>query len=793
MSKSKAITLESYLDGPAEDYVSNYKIWSNKYEWKIVGKVKNRIQQMYNARQNSCNLVNFDGSRSWDKHWDLMEKDYLMWAEYDDTDNWESNLKSSISYRTIAFLDAKERRQEISFLVEARNEEDEKKGRALVYKYMIDDYLRRNTDVRYKFLDTSKRAKIFGTSIAYIPYTIRTREVMFPKDIDIKRKDLKNGLIPEPQFEKKVIVDFEDIDFVPWDIRDFYIDPNAQYLHGTSHAATDAAGILYVTPAQVKLMFQGDASIKNLDKIDNVGNTESFSSQFFRPPRDAEKGYGELIYYYNVETDSEVIIYEDILLKEGPIPYIDKQIPFVAFHFIRHPGSFYGMSAGDVTIQLAAEDSAIRNARLNRIKFATNPPTFVGATIFGDVDDQWDRMEPNMLIKVGDVSQVRPLDLPSIPFDSFRISEELKDEAIMNTGVNPQGMVLPMSSTPATNTLTMKENISDMVNMYADNLMFGMTDWGGFLISRVSQFYSKPSKKASLEFNKKQMRELRLEDMELYKDKNGNYNTREIKGAKIIPLEKEMFKWEGEPRVYINPDFVSPISQAFKMRKAEEILPQLVQLAGERGVMRKDGITPVIDIRKLTKWYLKEMGMSDQDLLIDDDEDKIEEVRQAMKQQEEMQKGTIVPGRPGEPVAHRYTHAMELKRVNDAVSQPEFAMMKETQDPQILMLVDSVEKYRKVLTEHLRIDNLYADQAADATISESDAITQVNQQMVAQEQPNIGMPVQPQTQMPVTGQPGIPTVNGEGGLPNPTGSGMPVPNNLSQADMTGQISSGMVM
>jgi hypothetical protein len=160
----------------------------------------------------------------------------------------------------------KRERQEISFLVEARNEEDEKKGRALVYKYMIDDYLRRNTDVRYKFLDTSKRAKIFGTSIAYIPYTIRTREVMFPKDIDIKRKDLKNGLIPEPQFEKKVIVDFEDIDFVPWDIRDFYIDPNAQYLHGTSHAATDAAGILYVTPAQVKLMFQGDASIKNLDK-----------------------------------------------------------------------------------------------------------------------------------------------------------------------------------------------------------------------------------------------------------------------------------------------------------------------------------------------------------------------------------------------------------------------------------------------------------------------------------------------------------------------------------------------
>lgn len=795
MSKTKAVTLESYLDGPKTDYESNYKIWSNKAEWRIVGKVKDRIQQMYNARQGSCNLINYDGTKSWDRHWDLMEKDYLMWSEFDGSDDWESNLKSSISYRTTAFIDARERKQEISFLVEARNEDDERKGRAITYRYMLDDYLRRNTDIRYKFLDCSKRSKIFGTSIAYIPYTIRTREVMFPKDIDIKRGDIEKGLIPEMEYEKKVIIDFEDIDFVPWDIRDFYIDPNAQYLHGTSHAAVDAAGITYLTPAQVKLMFQGDASIKNLDKIDNVGNTESYNSPFFKPPRDAEKGYGELIYYYNVETDSEVIIYEDILLKEGPIPYIDKQIPFVAFHFIRHPGSFYGMSVGDITIQASSEDSAIKNARLNRIKFATNPPTFIGATIFGDVDDQWDRMEPNMLIKVGDVSQVRPLELPSIPFDSFRISEELKDETIMNTGVNPQGMVLPMASTPATNTLNMKENMSDMVNMYTDNLMYGMVDWGKLLISRITQFYSKPSKKKSLELGKKEMRELRLEDIDLYKDETGNYNSREIKGSKIIPLEKEMFEWTGEPRVYINPDFVSPISEAFKMRKAEEVLPQLVQLAGERGIPKKDGTSAVIDIRKLTRWYLKEMGMDDKDLLIDDNEDRVEEVKQALDQQEKMQKEEIVPGRPGEPVAHRYTHAMELKRVNDAVSQPEFKMMTETQDPQMMQLVDSVEQYRKRLADHLRLDNLFEDQAGEAAVADADAVTQAMQQMMSQMQPMMGMPMPQAGGMggQMGGQPGIPQVAGAAGLPNPMGGVMPMPNNMGQEDMTGQMAGGMMM
>lgn len=765
-------SLDEYLDGPKVEYESNYKIWSNKDEWKLVGKIRDRIQQMYNARQNSCNFINFDGSRSWDSHWDLLEKDYLMWAEYDGTDEWESNLRSSISYRTTAYIDARERRQEIKFLVEARNEEDERKGRAIAYRYIIDDYFRRNLDIRYKFLDTSKRAKIFGTSIAYIPYTIRTRRVRFPKDRDIKKEDLEMGIIPEMEYEEKVIVDYEDIDFVPWDIRDFYIDPNAQNLHGTSHAAVDAAGILYLTPAQVKLMFQGDGNIKNLDKIDNVSGSENYASPFFKPPKDHEKGYGELIYYYNVETDSEVIIYEDILLKDGPIPYEDKKIPFVAFHFVRHPGSFYGMGVGDITLQQSSEESAIKNARLERIKFITNPPVLVGATVFGDVDDQWDRIEPNMILRVGDVSQVRSLEFPNIPFDSFRITEELKDEAVMNTGVNPQGMMLPMSSTPATNTLAMKENITDMVNMYADNLMAGMTTWGFLIASRIRQFYSKPTKKASLELGKKEMRELRLEDIDLYKDRDDNYRYREIKGSKIIPLEKEMFDWKWEPKVYISPDFVSPISQAFKMRKAEEVLPQLVQLAGDKSTPSPNGIKPVIDIRKLTKWYLRQLEMDNEDLLIDEDEDKIEEIQQALEQQKLMQEGEDVPGIPGEPLPHRYAHSTELRRLNDTMASEEFMMMTSAMDPAIQAFVQALNKYRSDLAEHLRVDNLLASDSPQVAVAEHDAMQQAQQQV----------------SMPRNNAVNVPTVSGNQGLPNAGGT-MPVPNAMREEDISGTASS----
>ena len=786
MSISKP-SLGSYLDGPSTKYEPNYKVWANKSEWKLVGKIRDRIQTMYNARQSSCYLINYDGTKSWDTHWSLLEKDYLMWSEFGGNDDWTSNLKSSISYRTTASLDAKERKQDIKFLIEARNESDESKGRAITYRYMFEDYFRRNTEVRYRYLDVSKVSKIKGTGVAYIPYTIKMREVSMPMDMDFTKEDMEAGKLPEAEFEDKIKVDFEDVDFLPWQLEDFYVDPNAQNLHGTDHPATDAAGILYLTPSQVRLMFQGNPNIKNLDKIGSGSNGESYASPFFNVPKDIEKGYGELIYYYNVETDSEVIIYDDILLSDNPIPYIDKEIPFVAFHFIRHPGQFYGMGVGDVTIQQSSEDSAIKNARLDRIHFTTNPPTLVGASIFGDLDDQWQRMEPNAIIKVGDVSQVKPLEYPTIPFDSFRISEELKDEAVMNTGINPQGMSLPMSSTPATNTLSMKETASDMTNMYADNRMRGMGDWGWLLGSRFSQFYSQPTKKSALELDKKEMRELRLEDIDLYKDDKGNYKHREIKGAKIIPLEKEMFEWEGEKRIYISPDFISPISHAFKMRKAQEVLPQLIQLAGNPGVPSQDGQEPVIDIRKLVKWYLDELDMRDNEFLIDEGEDKVEEIRQAQTQQEEMQEGKEIPGRPGEPVAHRYAHSIELRMLNDTIASDEYMMMIESQDPQMQQFTMALDGYRKDLTEHLRIDGLLAAQASEAAIADADAVTQSIEQL-KQSLMGGGMPQQGGQQgmtQPGNNMVNIPTVTGNQGLPNQ--GGMPVPNKMGQEDVMGQM------
>lgn len=758
------------LDKVEENYDPNYKVWAKKEEWETVGKIRNRIRQMYTARQSNCYLTNTDGSSSFDNHWDLVEKNYLMYAKIDQEDP-QPNLKSSMAYRTITQIDSRERKQQIDFLVEARNDSDESKGRAVTHRYLFKDYFRRNPDIRYRFFECSKRAKIFGTSIAYIPYTTKIREVMKPKTPDIDREEIKEGKFPKMEFEKETRVDFEDVDFIPWDLRDFYIDPNGQNLHGSSYVATDCAGILYATPAQVRMMFEGDGNVINLDKIGST-NQENYSSPFFKPDRDTESGYCEVIFYYNIETDSEIIICDDVLIKEGPIPYEDKRHPFVAFHLIRHPGHFYGMGMVDAVLQLSAEDAALRNARLRNMKLKIEAPIFVGSTIFGDVDNQLDRVEPGQVVKVSDVQQVKVMETPDIPFDAWRAAEELKDEAVMNTGINPQGLTLPMASTPATNTVAMKETMSDIVNMYSDNLMQGMNHWGMLLESRFCQFYSLPTKKAALELGEKQMRELRLEDIVLY-DEDGQMKQREIKGSKIIPLEKEMFEWDGEPKVYISADFVAPISEAFQMRKAQEILPQLAPFAGEPGTEIKPGVPAPIHIRKLIGWYLDQMKIRDKDFLIDEDEDRMDEIEQAMDQQEAMMDGEIVEGIPGEPLAHRYTHSVELMRLNTTTQDPQFIEMMQLPDPEVQEFVSAVIDYKKNLADHLRIDNLLDQQASEAAVAESDAFDQIIE----------GGGQEPGPEMPRNNAPNVPLVSGAMGLPNE--GGVPVPNQMAPTDESG--------
>ena len=143
-----------------------------------------------------------------------------------------------------------------------------------------------------------------------------------------------------------------------------------------------------------------------------------------------------------------------------------------------------------------------------------------------------------------------------------------------------------------------------------------------------------------------------------------------------------------------------------------------------------------------------------------------------MEQQIKMQEGEDVPGKPGEPLAHRYTHSIELRRLNDTMASEEFMAMGNAMDKDIMAFVVAMDKYRKDLAEHLRIDNLLANDSPEVAVAEHDAMQQAEQEMA----------------MPRNNAVNVPTVSGNMGLPNQGGT-MPVPNAMGGEQVAGVASS----
>ena len=157
--------------------------------------------------------------------------------------------------------------------------------------------------------------------------------------------------------------------------------------------------------------------------------------------------------------------------------------------------------------------------------------------------------------------------------------------------------------------------------------------------------------------------------------------------------------------------------------------------------------------------------------------------------------GEEIEGIPGEPKAHRYTHAIELMKLNKTTQSDEFIQMMEIQEEGVQTFINAMMDYKEKLTSHLEMDNLLDTQASEASIEESKAIEQLQQQMMAIQQGGMpgmmpgGMPGQEMMgqgmgpEMPMNNQLGVPQMAGGPALPNQ--GQIPVPNMIAPTDESG--------
>jgi len=555
----------------------------------------------------------------------------------------------------------------------------------------------------------------------------KKRKVQMPKtDVDKMSDEEKEKLQNrEKLFEEDVLYDYDDIAFEPVKIQEIFVDPSARNLHGTSYEAQYIIRRMLPSLAQFKAMYSADPDAKNVNKVRPVSHYIGEETEFFEPPTDVDNDeYVEVLHYYNKAEDKYVVVANDVLIKDMPLPYKHKQLPFIKIDAYEVPHQFYGMGIPDKLMNIQGEEEILKNLVYDRLHITANPIVKVKKSIYGEFSKAYQTAEPGLMIPVNQQDDVEPLEYQTMNFDMFRGIDALNRDAVLATQIDPIQMGVNQKYVSATTSMLTKEQMDTYILSLVETWTEPLNTAAKQIISLMEQFYTVPRVEAAGKTAKN--KRVRLADIEI------NPKTLEVteKRGKYTDLEisEEYFNINGDWDVEVDSESVEVQSKAIEMQKSQaaiaQLAPFMVDPQNTQATMQHP--TPWVDGPKTLEWYMETNNIP-RELMAVLAEDEDISIERAELQGKKMLGGDIVPGIPGESEVHKKVHVGQLRVINDQRQKIEdqlgelppemMQMIMQTPEGQKLQELD--EKAR-ILADHLRTDDLpkaagvqvAADQAA---------------------------------------------------------------------------------
>lgn len=743
--------------------------WNSRKEYETVKVVRDRFVRMQLGRRTGCPWAsltldttnpNITGSSNdgvstgsdWVSRWNNDLKLWSMWHEYLDN---RSNLKSPISYAPVEAAVAEFQDNELRATLTPTQEIDQEK--ATIYERIL-DHLHYVGDFNKTNAENFKRELIFGTAITYTGWVKKVREVELimtsleaEKQIKDKktRDEAKKRLQEEgkPLTKKTEIIEYDDVAIIPVSIYEFFVDPTARVMRGPAYEAMDCIWRTIPSLEQFRAEFKnsGDPWVikENIDKVYPAYVAERMYTEgipFFKAPRDISmKNQVELVRYYNKQTDKYIIIANDVLVREGPLPYNHKELPFAIHKFVEFPDMFYGVGLPTVLESLQAEDETLRNMMLDQLKLTLTPPIFINSQVFGEVDQQWERVEPGLKISVdGPVGNdsIRWFESSQTRLDYFQMRNTIREDAVQASGINPLMYAMPRAGEAVRNNMITLESSLKQIKKGIKNWSAGYKEVIKQIIALIKQFY--PDAYVE-EFNpdlKKRIKKYKsiiTRGEKMYEDQNGQLQSEKIPGNAEFELKEEYLDLSGSLEVEIDIDTLMPISRSVKMQKNEAAFAQLVPVLSNPMMLNAPGVI------ELVRDYIKTHGLPTN--VADDlrEANSEAEVRRAIDQETIMFQGMPVEGVPGESNVHKLEHTQAIMGL----------IMKGSADPQAKMALDPIIR---ILSEHLAQDDMSKTAGGGGSI-----------------------PTAPGAGLPMGAQQGNPQMNQGQMAANPMGESGPVP------------------
>lgn len=742
----------------------------NNQEESALDQVLTDFQKAQNGILTSC-YHGINATGDWNFQWDRQEKmadGYYVPATQDDP---RANVKSPMALGRIEGSVNKLRKLNLGYTVKPMNTDSpEAKRKAKVIEALLNNFIQ-SKRIKSRLISWEKDILVHGNGFLQIYYLEKSRKVkMIPSEAselnEEQKEEVKQG---KRVYVEKEIYDYKDIAFEPVKLQEMYWDPSARYFHGESYDAQYCIRRMLPSYEQFMAIFGDDDDVKNLKDVKPASAYSPAEREFFKAPKDyTGSNYVQVLHYYNKAEDRYVVVANNVVIKDMPLPYNHKQLPFIMGTLYEKPHFMLGSGIPDRLIPIQTEEETLKNMTYDRLHITANPMLLVKKNIYGEFSKAYQTSEPGMMLPVNDTgSDIRTLDYPATSFDLFKALELLQGDAVTATQIDPNALSMG-KYVGATVAMYTKEQAEEYIASFVDNLAAPLGVAGEMILKLMEQFYTQD------DYDKYvgkggEGRMMMLEGIEI------NPNTLEIKklGAgeySHFRIKKEYFDIDGEWAITITSDSREVPSKALDIQKAQANISQLAPFMVDPNDKTKLTAHPApwVDGPKMLKWYF-ESNTIPKDMLVEIREDEDISMQRASDQGKMLMNGETVPGIPGESDAHKRVHVKQLMALNEKIQEAK--KNQEKLGPYAVQYADFLPETEQLnkdiqvaqaVAEHLALDDTPRNQAEQTTLQKTQMLTTPPQP--PQPPQPLSVPMPPGLNMGGAGQPVGPTFNQNSGM-----------------------------
>lgn len=589
--------------------------------------------------------------------WEIADKEYNMYPDPVDVDDWRSNLHLPDAFAAIqAQLQETIERKARPHLTPTEDSDEPLSE----FCNSVINYNMNNTGYDYQYYLAKLAAAIRGTSFLMDYWRVDKRIVKDPTGIE-------DG---EVTYQDKELTDFDD-DYMEWVPNEFiYIDERCKHID----EAVDGIRREILNIDEFHRIYDEKPGFFDAQLVVAGGDTHNTS--FFKLPHDIRENDVEVLHYYNRSIDAYWVVANNIAIHDSPLPWKHKELPFAVLYQYRVPGRFWGIGIPKVIHFLSEERKTIRNLNMDRQKMQINK-MFVHNSAF-DIDDEDLVTRPHGLISVdtngGAIDQaIKPLEYGDVPPSYFRTEEILLEDIRRAHGIDDRIQGVNMGGT-ATEAAILKESALKRVNLISITAeMDTVVRIGRLKWSNIQFFYPVPRMEKIYQDNAeredKTYRNITVQNQKFQiVDDNGvkKLSMEAVRGATALKLDKSMAKYlEGSFDVSVDADIFTPVSKAIEQTKKTELFSLMLSNPATLAVLDINGAAAdLLEVNNIkpNKWLKNPDGSKHDMMMLAESENLV------------MAAGQPLDGTPGASEDHTLVHLMftrtdEFKQASPVIQQ----------------------------------------------------------------------------------------------------------------------------